>query len=89
MFDTAEAYGPFTNEKRVGEALASVRDQVAITTKFGWDIDPETGKRHAGLNSRPDHIKVTTEGMHAVQPVTAVQSEYSLWTRSPRSSQHR
>ena len=56
FFDTAEVYGPFTNEELVGEALAPVRDQVVIATKFGFNIDPETGKQ-AGLNSRPEHIK--------------------------------
>lgn len=138
LFDTAEAYGPFTNEKLVGEALAPVRDRVTIASKFGFDIDPETGERRPGLNSRPDHIKRATEGTlrrlgvetldllyqhrvdpevpiedvagavgdlidegkvrhfglseasaetvrraHAVRPVTAVQSEYSIWTRDP------
>jgi aryl-alcohol dehydrogenase-like predicted oxidoreductase len=138
FFDTAEVYGPFTNEEVVGEALAPFRGQVVIATKFGWDIDPETGERRGGLNSRPEHIKVATEGMlrrlktnridllyqhrvdpdvpiedvagavkelirqgkvkhfglseaaaqtirraHAVQPVAAVQSEYSLWWRKP------
>jgi aryl-alcohol dehydrogenase-like predicted oxidoreductase len=138
LFDTAEAYGPFTNEELVGEALAPIRDRVVIATKFGWNIDPETGERRPGLNSRPDHIKRATEGMlkrlrtdcidllyqhrvdpevpieevagavkelihagkvryfglseasaettrraHAVMPVTAIQSEYSLWTRDP------
>jgi aryl-alcohol dehydrogenase-like predicted oxidoreductase len=138
FFDTAEVYGPFTNEELVGEALATVRDQVVIATKFGWDIDPQTGERRGGLDSRPEHIKVATEGMlrrlktdridllyqhrvdpnvpiedvagavkdliregkvkhfglseaaaqtirraHAVQPVAAVQSEYSLWWRRP------
>lgn len=138
FFDTAEAYGPFVNEELVGEALAPFRDQVVIATKFGFDIDPETGERHGGVNSRPAHIKVAVEGMlrrlktdgidllyqhrvdpdvpiedvagavkeliqegkvkhfgmseagvrtirraHAVQPVTAVQSEYSLWWRGP------
>jgi aryl-alcohol dehydrogenase-like predicted oxidoreductase len=138
FFDTAEVYGPFTNEELVGEALAPFRGQVVIATKFGWDIDPETGERRGGLNSRPEHIKVATEGMlrrlktnhidllyqhrvdpevpiedvagavteliqqgkvkhfglseagaqtirraHAVQPVAAVQSEYSLWWRRP------
>jgi aryl-alcohol dehydrogenase-like predicted oxidoreductase len=136
FFDTAEAYGPFTNEVLVGEALAPFREQVVIATKFGWDIDPETGERTGGLNSRPAHIRIVAEAMlkrlkvesidllyqhrvdpdvpiedvagtvkeliqegkvkhfglseagagtirraHAVQPVTAVQSEYSLWTR--------
>jgi aryl-alcohol dehydrogenase-like predicted oxidoreductase len=140
FFDTAESYGPFTNEEIVGEALAPVRDQVVIATKFGHDIDLETGKRLGGLNSRPDHIKAAVEGMlrrlrtdridllyqhrvdpdvpmedvagavkeliqqgkarhfglseagvqsirraHAVQPVTALQSEYSLWTREPEA----
>ena len=140
FFDTAEAYGPFTNEELVGEALAPVRDQVVIATKFGWDIDPDTGERRAGLNSRPHHIKAASDAMlkrlrtnridllyqhrvdpdvpiedvagavkdliqegkvghfglseasaqtirraHAVQPVAAVQSEYSLWTRDPET----
>lgn len=140
FFDTAEAYGPFTNEELVGEALAPVREQVVIATKFGWDIDPETGEHYGGLNSRPEHIKAATEGMlrrlktdridllyqhrvdpdvpiedvagtvkdliqagkvkhfglseagvqtirraHAVQPVTALQSEYSLWWREPEA----
>jgi aryl-alcohol dehydrogenase-like predicted oxidoreductase len=138
FFDTAEAYGPFANEELVGEALAPFRGQVVIATKFGWDIDPETRERRGGLNSRPEHIKLATEGMlrrlktdridllyqhrvdpavpiedvagavkelirqgkiehfglseaavqtirraHAVQPVAAVQSEYSLWWRKP------
>jgi aryl-alcohol dehydrogenase-like predicted oxidoreductase len=138
FFDTAEAYGPFTNEELVGEALAPIRDQVVIATKFGWNIDPETGERRPGLNSRPDHIKRAADGMlrrlqtdsidllyqhrvdpevpiedvagavkelihagkvrhfglseaaadtirraHAVLPVAAIQSEYSLWTRDP------
>src|SRR5213075_2858195 len=56
FFDTAEVYGPFTNEDLVGEALAPVRDQVVIATKFGFDIDPKDGKQR-GLNSRPEHIK--------------------------------
>jgi aryl-alcohol dehydrogenase-like predicted oxidoreductase len=137
FFDTAEVYGPFTNEELVGEALAPFRKQVAIATKFGFKIDPETGKQ-AGLDSRPEHIKEVTEASlkrlktdhidllyqhrvdpavpiedvagavkdlirqgkvkhfglseagvqairraHAVQPVTALQSEYSLWWREP------
>jgi aryl-alcohol dehydrogenase-like predicted oxidoreductase len=140
FFDTAEVYGPFRNEEVVGEALAPVRDQVVIATKFGWDIDLETGKHLGGLNSRPEHIRAAIEGMlkrlrtdcidllyqhrvdpdvpmedvagtvreliregkakhfglseagvqsirraHAVQPVTALQSEYSLWTREPEA----
>jgi aryl-alcohol dehydrogenase-like predicted oxidoreductase len=137
-FDTAEAYGPWTNEVLVGRALAPVRDQVTIATKFGWNIDQTTGARGPGLNSRPEQIRAVAEaslkrlnieaidvfyqhrvdpdvaiedvagtvrdliaegkvkhfGMseaaagtirraHAVQPVTAIQSEYSLWTREP------
>jgi aryl-alcohol dehydrogenase-like predicted oxidoreductase len=140
FFDTAESYGPFTNEELAGEALAPIRDQVVIATKFGWNIDPQTGERRPGLNSRPEHIKVATEGMlkrlktdhidllyqhrvdpevpiedvagtlkeliaegkvnhyglseagaqtirraHAVHRVTAIQSEYSIWTRDPEA----
>ena len=136
LFDTAEAYGPFTNEQLVGEALAPVRDRVVIATKFGFGINPD-GTRY-GLDSRPDHIRQVTDAAlrrlrietidllyqhrvdrnvpiedvaatvmqlirdgkvrhfglseasaqtirraHAVQPLTAVQSEYSLWTRDP------
>lgn len=136
FFDTAEVYGPFTNEELVGEALAPFRDQVVIATKFGWKIDAD-GKT-AGLDSRPEHIKAVAEASlkrlktdvidlfyqhrvdpnvpiedvagavkdliqqgkvksfglseagaktirraHAVQPVAAVQSEYSLWWREP------
>ena len=60
FFDTAEAYGPFTNEELVGEALAPVRDRVVIATKFGFDLDPKTLQRR-GLNSRPEHIKAVAE----------------------------
>jgi aryl-alcohol dehydrogenase-like predicted oxidoreductase len=134
LFDSAEAYGPFTNEELLGEALAPVRDQVIIATKFGWGIKPD-GSRY-GLDSRPEHIREVVDAMlkrlrtdhidllyqhrvdpnvpiedvagtvkeliaagkvkhfglseasaqtirraHAVQPLAAVQSEYSLWTR--------
>jgi aryl-alcohol dehydrogenase-like predicted oxidoreductase len=137
FFDTAEFYGPFTNEVLVGEALAPVRDQVVIATKFGFDIDPNGGVPQ-GVNSRPEHIKAVAEASlkrlktevidlfyqhrvdpnvpiedvagavrdliqqgkvrhfglseagvrtirraHAVQPVAALQSEYSLWWREP------
>jgi aryl-alcohol dehydrogenase-like predicted oxidoreductase len=137
FFDTAEVYGPFTNEELVGEALAPVRDKVVIATKFGFDIDPASGQQR-GLNSRPSHIKEVAEAAlkrlrtdridlfyqhrvdpnvpiedvagavkdliregkvghfglseagartirraHAVQKVTALQSEYSLWWREP------
>jgi aryl-alcohol dehydrogenase-like predicted oxidoreductase len=138
FFDTAEAYGPFTNEVVVGEALAPFRDQVVIATKFGFRFDAD-GKQ-AGLNSRPEHVKEVAEASlgrlktdridlfyqhrvdpdvpiedvagavkqliqdgkvrrfglseagvrtirraHAVQPVTALQSEYSLWWREPEA----
>jgi aryl-alcohol dehydrogenase-like predicted oxidoreductase len=139
FFDTAEVYGPFTNEELVGEALAPLRDRVVIATKFGFKLDPDTGKQ-AGLDSRPEHIKQVAEASlkrlktgvidlfyqhrvdpdvpiedvagavkeliqagkvkhfglseagvptirraHAVQPVTALQSEYSLWWREPEA----
>src|ERR1700751_3928950 len=61
MFDTAEAYGPFTNESLLGEAVEPFRDQVVIATKFGFDIDLETEARTGGLNSRPEHIQVVAE----------------------------
>ena len=60
FFDTAEVYGPYTNEELVGEALAPIRGKVAIATKFGFKIDPNTGKQ-AGLDSRPEHIKEVAE----------------------------
>jgi aryl-alcohol dehydrogenase-like predicted oxidoreductase len=139
FFDTAEVYGPFTNEELVGEALAPFRGKVAIATKFGFKLDPNTGKQ-AGLDSRPEHIKQVAEASlkrlrvdtidlfyqhrvdaevpiedvagavkqliqdgkvkhfglseagvktirraHAVQPVAALQSEYSLWWREPEA----
>ncbi len=139
FFDTAEVYGPFTNEELVGEALAPFRAKVVIATKFGFKIDPNTGKQ-VGLDSRPEHIKEVAEASlkrlktdvidlfyqhrvdpdvpieevagavkdlirqgkvkhfglseagvktirraHAVQPVAALQSEYSLWFREPES----
>jgi aryl-alcohol dehydrogenase-like predicted oxidoreductase len=138
FFDTAEVYGPFTNEDVVGEALEPFRDQVVIATKFGWDIDSETGENRGTLNSQRAQIKGAVDGMlrrlrtdridllyqhrvdpevpieevagtvkeliregkvkhfglseagvrtirraHAVQPVAALQSEYSLWWREP------
>src|SRR6201981_1248356 len=139
FFDTAEGNGPFTNEELVGEALAPFREQVAIATKFGFRIDPNTGKQ-VGLDNRPEHIKEVAEASlkrlrtnfidlfyqhrvdpsvpmedvagavkdliqqgkvrhfglseagvksirraHAVQPVAALQSEYSLWWREPEA----
>ena len=138
FFDTAEVYGPFTNEELVGEALAPLRDQVVIATKFGFKPDPAGGPRWSSLDSRPEHVKEVAEASlkrlktdvidlfyqhrvdpsvpiedtagavkeliqqgkvkhfglseagvqtirraHAVQPVTALQSEYSLWWREP------
>jgi len=140
FFDTAEVYGPFTNEELAGEALAPFRGQVAIATKFGFKLDPEGGPKWSGLDSRPEHIKEVAEASlkrlrveaidlfyqhrvdpevpieevagavkeliregkvkhfglseagaqtirraHAVQPVTALQSEYSLWWREPEA----
>src|ERR1700736_3144224 len=76
FFDTAEVYGPHTNEELVGEALAPFREQVVIATKFGFKIDPNTGKQ-AGLDSRPQHIKEVAEA--------ALKSEYSLWFREPEA----
>lgn len=63
LFDTAEAYGPFECEKILGEATSSFRDKIVIETKFGWNIDQQTGARLPGLNSKPEHIKIVVEGM--------------------------
>lgn len=63
LIDTAEAYGPFLSEEVVGDALQGIRDQVVLETKFGWDINPTTGQRTGGLNSRPDHVRTAIEGM--------------------------
>ena len=63
FYDAAEAYGPHEVERILGEGVAPFRDQVVIATKFGWNIDQQTGERRAGLNSRPEHIKVVVEGM--------------------------
>src|SRR5580692_13038406 len=60
-FDTAEAYGPFANEALVGEALQPIRDKVTIATKFGFDIDLETGKRTGGTNSQPEHVNAVAD----------------------------
>jgi aryl-alcohol dehydrogenase-like predicted oxidoreductase len=87
LFDTAEAYGPFANEELVGEAVAPFRDQVVVATKFGFDIDPKTGQRRSGLNSRPQHIREAVEAMlkrlktgtidllyqHRVDPAVAIE----------------
>ena len=63
FFDAAEAYGPHEVERILGEGIAPFRDRVVITSKFGWNIDLETGERRPGLNSKPDHIKLAVEGM--------------------------
>jgi aryl-alcohol dehydrogenase-like predicted oxidoreductase len=63
LFDTAEAYGPFESERILGEALTPFRNEVVIETKFGWNIDQETGRNLPGLNSRPEHIKLVVENM--------------------------
>ena len=63
LIDTAEAYGPFLSEEVVGEALQGIRDRVVLESKFGWDIDPATGQRTGGVNSRPDHVRAAIEGM--------------------------
>jgi aryl-alcohol dehydrogenase-like predicted oxidoreductase len=99
FFDTAEVYGPFTNELLVGKALAPIRDKVVIATKFGFNCVPGGKPGTQTLNSRPEHIliaagKVKHFGLseagaqsirraHAVQPVAALQNEYSLWWRKP------
>jgi len=74
FFDTAEAYGPFVNEELVGEALAPVRDQVVIATKFGFDIDP-SGVRRAGVNSRPEHIRLVADAALKRLKVDAIDPE--------------
>src|SRR5712672_878397 len=74
FFDTAEVYGPHTNEELVGEALAPFREQVAIATKFGWKIDPTTGKQ-TGLDSRPEHIKeVADASLKPSRPTSSICS---------------
>src|SRR6201987_3576197 len=75
FFDTAEVYGPFTNEELVGEALAPVRKQVVIATKFGFDIDPKTGKQQ-GLDSRPAHIKEVAEASLKRLKIDAIELFY-------------
>ena len=62
FFDTAEVYGPWTNEEMVGEAFAGLRDKVILATKFGWDIDQQTGEHRGGVNSKPDQIRQAVEG---------------------------
>ena len=83
FFDTAEAYGPFANEELVGEALEPIREQVVIATKFGFDIDLETGKRGPGTNSRPEHIKAVADGL----PEAASDRPYRSLLPASRRSQ--
>lgn len=71
LFDTAEAYGPLLNEELLGEALAPIRDQVVIATKFGFDINPQTAARGSGVNSRPEHIKQVVDAM-----LTRLRTDY-------------
>ena len=72
FFDTAEVYGPFANEELVGEALAPLRDQVVIATKFGFIPDPDGGPRWRGLDSRPEHIKQVAEtSLNASKPMSS------------------
>ncbi|WP_129777310.1 aldo/keto reductase [Peristeroidobacter soli] len=80
LFATAEAYGPFTNEGLVGEAVAPFRDEVVIATKLGWNINPDSGERRPRLTGAQ-----TLREAHAVQPVAALQNEYSLWSRDPET----
>ena len=81
FFDTAEVYGPFINEELVGEALAPFREQVVIATKFGFKLDPNTGKQ-AGLDSRPEHIKQVAEG--SLSGSRSIPSIFSISTVSTR-----
>jgi aryl-alcohol dehydrogenase-like predicted oxidoreductase len=78
LFDTAEAYGSFTNEALVGEAPAPFRGQVLIATKFGFDIDPHTGQRSGGLNSRPEHIRAVAEAALKRLQVESISSPIAM-----------
>src|SRR5467141_908655 len=76
FFDTAEVYGPFTNEELVGEALSPLRQQVVIATKFGWEPNPQDGGKWTALNSRPEHIKQVAEGSLKRLKVDAIDLFY-------------
>jgi len=78
FFDTAEAYGPFKNEELVGEALQPIREKVVIATKFGFDIDLETGERRGGTNSRPEHIKLVAEAALRRRVLSALTCSTSI-----------
>ena len=88
FFDTAEVYGPFINEELVGEALAPFREQVVIATKFGFNLDPNTGKQ-AGPNSRPEHIRQVAEGSLKRLKVDTIDLFYQHRVGSERSSRVR
>ena len=82
LFDTAEAYGPFVNEELVGEAIAPIRDDVVVATKFGFDINLETGERSGGTNSRPENIKAVAEA--SLKRLKTDRSTFSTSTASIR-----
>ena len=88
FFDTAEVYGPFTNEELVGEALAPLRDQVVIATKFGWKIDPSTGK-NVGLDSRPERIRQVADASLQAAQDRCDRSLLSASRRSERADRRR
>jgi hypothetical protein len=88
FFDTAEAYGPFTSEDILGEALQGVRDKVVIATKFGFDIDPETGQRRGGTNSQPEQIRKAV-GWHAEAPAHSPHRSALPASRRSQSSHRR
>src|SRR5437762_8295626 len=87
FFDTAEMYGPFTNEELVGEALAPFREQVVIATKFGFKFDPNTGKQ-AGLNSRPEHIKQVADASRKRLKSDVIDLLYQHRVDPDRSEEH-
>ena len=90
FFDTAEAYGPHECERILGEAIAPFRDKVVITSKFGWNIDQETGERRPGRNSRTDHIKNVVEGMlKRFAPTASTCCISTAWTPRCRSRMSR
>lgn len=75
FFDTAEVYGPFTNEELLGEALSHFREQVVIATKFGFKLDPNGGPKWVGLDSRPEHIKQVAENIHKFYEEIAIAAD--------------
>ena len=89
FFDTAEVYGPFVNEELVGEALAPVRDQVVIATKFGFQIDSEKDPHPVGLNSRPEYIRESRRGLAETAQGRHDRSALSTSRRSERAHRRR